>query len=204
MTPPPAKLLFLPGASGNTQFWHPVAERLANPAQKLHIGWPGFGDTPPVPGITGMENLAARVLAEIDRPTALVAQSMGGIVAVLAALERPELITHLVLTVTSGGVDMSDLDAQDWRPDFAAANPTLPRWFLDDRTDLTLRLAELRMPVLLLWGDADLISPVRVGQRLAQLLPQAELHVFPGADHSLGSTHADEVARLIDRHLAYR
>ena len=202
MPPSPTKLLFLPGASGNTQFWHPVAQRLTHPAQQRHIGWPGFGDTPPSPDIAGMQDLATRVLTEIDQPTALVAQSMGGIVAVLAALERPELITHLTLTVTSGGVDMSDLDAQDWRSEFAAANPTLPRWFLDDRTDLTLRLAELRMPVLLLWGDADSISPVRVGKRLARLLPHAELHVFPGADHSLGFTHADEVARLIDRHLA--
>ncbi|SCX63844.1 Pimeloyl-ACP methyl ester carboxylesterase [Pseudomonas sp. NFACC32-1] len=202
MPPSPTKLLFLPGASGNTQFWHPVAQRLTHPAQQRHIGWPGFGDTPPSPDIAGMQDLATRVLTEIDQPTALVAQSMGGIVAVLVALERPELITHLTLTVTSGGVDMSDLDAQDWRLEFAAANPTLPRWFLDDHTDLTLRLAELRMPVLLLWGDADPISPVRVGQRLARLLPRAELHVFPGADHSLGFTHADEVARLIDRHLA--
>ena len=102
----PAKLLFLPGASGNTRFWLPVAERLAHPAQHVHIGWPGFGDTPPLPSVTGMDDLVTRVLAEIDRPTALVAQSMGGIVAVLAALERPELITHLTLTVTSGGVDM--------------------------------------------------------------------------------------------------
>ncbi|MCM2463394.1 alpha/beta hydrolase [Pseudomonas sp. CG7] len=202
MTASPAKLIFLPGASGNTQFWHPVAERLAHPAQQVHIGWPGFGDTPPVPGVTGMNDLVVRVLTEIDRPTALVAQSMGGIVAVLAALERPELITHLVLTVTSGGVDMSALGAHDWCPDFAAANPTLPSWLLDDCTDLTHRLVELRMPVLLLWGDADPISPVRVGQHLAQLLPRAELHVFPGADHSLGFTHADEAARLIERHLA--
>jgi pimeloyl-ACP methyl ester carboxylesterase len=96
---------------------------------------------------------------------------------------------------------MSALGAHDWRPDFAAANPTLPSWFLDDQTDLTLRLAELRMPVLLLWGDSDPISPVRVGQRLAQLLPRAELHVFPGADHDLGFTHAAEVARLIEGHL---
>ncbi|WP_259695895.1 hypothetical protein [Pseudomonas frederiksbergensis] len=46
---------------------------------------------------------------------------------------------------------MSALGAHDWRPDFAAANPTLPSWFLDDRTDLTLRLVELRMPVTI--GD---------------------------------------------------
>lgn len=42
------------------------------------------------------------------------------------------------------GVDsMSALGAQDWRPDCAAANPNLPRWFLDDRTDLSARLAGL-------------------------------------------------------------
>ena len=97
---------------------------------------------------------------------------------------------------------MSALGAQDWRPDFEAANPNLPRWFLRDRTDLTARLAELHMPVLLLWGDADPISPVRVGQRLVELLPLAELHVISGGGHDLGSTHAAEVARLIDRHLA--
>lgn len=75
------------------------------------------------------------------------------------------------------GVDsMSALGAQDWRPDCAAANPNLPRWFLDDRTDLSARLAGLYMLVLLLWGDADPISPVRVGQRLAELLLRAELH----------------------------
>ena len=197
----PDQLLFLPGASGNTQFWHPVAQKLATRAQKFHVGWPGFGDTPSIPGVNSMDDLVVRVLDDIDQPTALVAQSMGGIVAVRVALERPELITHLTLTVTSGGVDMSALGAHDWRPDFAAANPTLPSWFLDDQTDLRLRLAELRMPVLLLWGDSDPISPVRVGQRLAQLLPRAELHVFPGADHDLGFTHAAEVARLIEGHL---
>lgn len=77
---------------------------------------------------------------------------MGGIIAVRAALERPERVTHLVLSVTSDGVNMPALGAQDWRPDFAAENPDLPRWFLDDQSDLTDRLAELHMPVLLLWG----------------------------------------------------
>lgn len=198
----PDQLLFLPGASGNTEFWRPVAERLTTGAQKRHVGWPGFGDTPSTPSVTGMDDLVARVLADVDRPTALVAQSMGGIVAVRVALERPELITHLILTVTSGGVDMSALGAQDWRAQFAADNPTLPRWFLDDQTDLTDRLDELHMPVLLLWGDADPISPVRVGQRLAQLISHAQLHVFPEGGHDLGFTQAGQVAGLIDKLLA--
>ncbi|QXI26050.1 alpha/beta fold hydrolase [Pseudomonas vanderleydeniana] len=197
----PEKLLFLPGASGNTRFWLPAAERIAHPAQALHFGWPGFGDTPANPKVNGLEDLVDLVLGEIDRPAALVAQSMGGIVAVRAALERPDLITHLILTVTSGGVDMSAFGAEDWRADFAATYPGLPRWFLDEQRDLSARMAELRMPVLLLWGDADPISPVGVGQRLAQLLPNADLQVFAGGGHDLGHTHAVEVAALIESHL---
>lgn len=97
---------------------------------------------------------------------------MGGVVAILAALAKPQLITHLVLSVTSGGIELSP------------------------------QLSRLQMPALLLWGDADPISPVRVGERLASLLPRAALKVFADAGHDLGQMHADEVAALIDRHLA--
>ncbi|SFP39880.1 hypothetical protein SAMN05216229_102138 [Geopseudomonas sagittaria] len=68
MTTSPSKLLFLPGASGNTESWRPAAERLAHPAQQVHIGWPGFGSTPPDSGVTGMADLVASVLPEIDQP----------------------------------------------------------------------------------------------------------------------------------------
>lgn len=202
MTISPEKILFLPGASGNSQFWHPVAEALETPIAAHHMGWPGFGNTPPNSNVSSLHHLALLALAEIDRPTVLVAQSMGGVVAVQIALERPELITHLVLTVTSGGMNLSDLGAEDWRTEFETHNPNLPRWFLDDHTDLSARLHELRMPVLLLWGGADPLSPVRVGQRLAQLIPNARLEVFPEAGHDLGCTHARAVARFIDEHLA--
>nr|WP_240931616.1 alpha/beta fold hydrolase [Azotobacter chroococcum] len=194
--------MFLPGASGSTRFWRPAADLLVHPAQKVHVGWPGLGSTPADPGVTRFADLVARVVAEIDQPTALVAQSMGGVIAMLAALERPELVTHLVLTATSGGVDMESLGAQDWRPMFVEANLFVPQWFIDYREDLTPRLAELRTPTLLLWGDDDPVSPVSVGQRLAALLPRAELHVFPGGDHRLAKILAAEVAPLIDRHLA--
>ncbi|MNF15644.1 hypothetical protein D3C80_2183430 [compost metagenome] len=35
-------------------------------ASERHIGWPGFGSTPPDPSVTGMADLVARVLLEID------------------------------------------------------------------------------------------------------------------------------------------
>lgn len=66
---------------------------------------------------------------------------------------------------------------------------------------LAERLPGIQVPALRLWGDADPISPVRVGQRLASLLPRAELHGFPGGDHDLASGFARDVGPLTDRHL---
>ncbi len=198
----PSQLLFLPGATGNTRFWQPVADLLIHPATKRHIGWPGFGPTPPEASVTGIDDLVARTVAEIDQPTALIAQSMGGVIAIRAAVERPHLVTHLVLTVTSGGIATADLGARDWRPEFLAANPRLPRWFNSFTEDLAPSLQLVEVPALLLWGDADPISPVAVGERLASLLPRAELHVLAGGTHDLANTLASSIAPLIDEHLA--
>lgn len=198
----PTQLLFLPGASGNTAFWGPVAELLAVRAAKQLLGWPGFGPTPPDPTVTGLEDLVARVVERIDQPTALIAQSMGGVIALRAAMELPGLVTHLVLTATTGGIDIEKLGASDWRPEFVKANPSLPAWFSSYRVDLTAHIPSIVAPSLLLWGDADPISPVAVGERLASLLPRAELHVLPLGDHDLGNTMSRTIAPLIDKHFA--
>jgi len=197
-----AQLLFLPGASGDTRFWEPVERRLRHPAAVHHIGWPGFGPTPRDPHVNGIDDLVARVVARIDRPTALIAQSMGGVVAIRAALERPGLVTHLVLTVTSGGVNIAALGGQDWRPAYFEANRSIPAWFAAYGDDMSEAIRTIAAPALLLWGDADPISPVAVGERLKALLPRAELHVLAGGAHNLANAMADRVAPLVDDHLA--
>lgn len=194
--------IFLPGAMGRTEQWHPISTQLAHPGERLHFGWPGFGSTPADPLVSGIDDLVRLVVARINKPTALLAQSMGGVVAIRAALEKPALITHLVLAVTSGGVDVRGLGGSDWRPAFRQANPHLPDWFSTNQADLSERLAELTMPVLLLWGDADPISPVGVGKHLLGLFPRAQLHVVAGGDHDLVEVHAQGLAPIIDAHLA--
>lgn len=181
----PERLLFLPGASGDTSFWRPLEQRLACRAERLHLGWPGFGDTPPRPGVEGFDDLLALVLEPLDRPCALIAQSMGG-----------------VLAATSGGLPMAELGATDWRAGFRTSLSHLPDWFATETTDLSGLLAEVAAPTLLLWGDADPFSPVAAGERLALLLPDARLHVINGGDHDLGLHHAGRLAPLIDAHLA--
>ena len=165
------------------------------------LAWPGLGGVPSEPGVSGIADLVARVVREITGPVALLAQSMGGVIAVRAALEKPELVRHLVLSVTSGGIDVASLGAQDWRPTIREHNPGGPSWFVDEQADLTERLREIAVPVLLLWGDADPISPVAVGRRLAELFPNAELVVFEGGTHDLILERAEDVAPHIDKHL---
>ncbi|MGQ0550949.1 MAG: alpha/beta fold hydrolase [Armatimonadota bacterium] len=201
-TPPADRVIFLPGASGDGRFWAPVAARLPYPLDRVVLDWPGFGRAPRDPEVRGLQDLVTLVLDRIDRPVDLVAQSMGGVIAVRVALQRPHMIRHLVLAATSGGIDVSRFGARDWRDEYEEAYPAAPPWFIDDRTDLAPLIPSIHSPTLLIWGDADPISPVAVGEYLARLLPRSRLVVIRGGEHMLGRDRADEVAPFIANHLA--
>jgi pimeloyl-ACP methyl ester carboxylesterase len=166
------------------------------------VGYPGFGATSADPNVNGIEDLVGMVAAEIDQPTALVAQSMGGVIATLVALRCPNLVTHLVLVATSGGIDISGLGAEDWRESFAEANPLLPNWFAMFKGDFSSELVRIEIPILLIWGDDDPISPVAVGQKLEKLFPTARLLVVPGGQHDLANKYAAMIAPLVESHLS--
>lgn len=197
------KLLFLPGAGASPQFWRPVGRRLPSAWQKIYLGWPGLGREPPDPAVTRLDDLVNLAEAAMsDGPADLLAQSMGGVVAMKLALRRPERVRRIVLTVTSGGVDMAGLGGADWRPGYRASHPAAMDFILDERENLSDRIGLIACPVLLLWGDSDPISPVAVGERLLSLLPDARLVVLPGGTHDLVVERADEVAPLIEAHLS--
>jgi pimeloyl-ACP methyl ester carboxylesterase len=198
MTP----LLFLPGSGASPDFWKPVGARLPADWPKHYFGWPGIGHQPPDPAINGFDDLLAMVVARMTGPVDLVAQSMGGVLAARIALEHPQLVRRLVLTVTSGGVDMSLLGASDWHPAYRREYPEAADWIYEPRVAGPLPVERIAAPTLLLWGDNDPISPLAVGEHLARRLPNARLHVVKGGGHDIAQTHADEVAPLIERHLA--
>jgi pimeloyl-ACP methyl ester carboxylesterase len=200
----PSRLLFLPGALGNRDFWQPLAGELRFHADRVFLVYPGFANVPADPSITSFDDLVEMVVSRIDCPTALIAQSMGGVLAIEAAIRKQSLITHLVLVATSGGLDTSKLGAVNWRQTFEQDHPDLPNWFTSFNTDLTSELSGIDVPVLLLWGDCDLISPIGVGKALVNHLPNATLHVVPGGQHDLARVHAQSIAPLIDAHLQSR
>src|SRR5262249_380559 len=145
--------------------------------QKEHFGWPGLGNEPHDPAVKGMDDLVRLVAARMDGPVDLVAQSMGGVIAVRLALERPQSVRRLVLVVTSGGVNMAGLGADDWRSDYRRSFPRAAEWVTEMRSSPELPVEKIAAPTLLVWGSADAISPVAVGRHLLVRLPDAQLHV---------------------------
>jgi pimeloyl-ACP methyl ester carboxylesterase len=121
-----SKVLFLPGASGSASFWKPVADRAG--VDGVFFAWPGLGDEPALPDINGIDDLIDLVADEVTEPVDIVAQSMGGLIAIKLALAFPGMVKRLVLAVTSGGVPVADLGGSDWRPDYFAAYPRAATW----------------------------------------------------------------------------
>jgi len=197
-----ASLFFLPGSGASPDFWKPVGGLLPADWPKTYFGWPGLGHQPHDPTIKGIDDLVRLVASRMEGAVDLVAQSMGGVIAARLALERPDRVRRLVLTVTSGGVDMVGLGAADWRPNYRKTFPNAAPWITEPRVASPLPVERIGQPTLLIWGEADAISPLAVGEHLAARIADARLHVVPGGDHDVARTHADTVARLIADHLA--
>jgi len=79
----------------------------------------------------------------------------------------------------------------------AALTKVAEAWFVGGRQllDLKGQVAELKMPVQLIWGREDRIIPVAHGEALAARLP---VHILDQAGHLPHMEKAGEVNRLLN------
>jgi pimeloyl-ACP methyl ester carboxylesterase len=188
---------FVPGAAGLASFWAPVVERLPATWHTQLVDLPGLGPVPPHPDVSSYEDLVDYVARAIGVPTVLVGQSMGGFIALRLALRYPHLVTHLVLVVAAGGVDMTGHGASDWRHDYGTTYPRAQAWARGPVPDLTEELGAIRIPVLLVWATRDAISPLSVAHTFASRIPGASLVTFDSDDHWVARQCADEMAAAV-------
>ena len=104
--------LCLHGLAGSSRNWTDLMDLLRPRLAADALDLPGFGDSPPRPdGRYSVAALVQTVTALIERrdrgPVHLVANSLGGAVAVKVAATRPELVTTLTLVSPA---------LPDWRP----------------------------------------------------------------------------------------
>jgi pimeloyl-ACP methyl ester carboxylesterase len=195
-------VLFLPGARGAAEFWHPVGALLPETWGKVYFSWPGLGDEPPDARIDSFDDLVGLVETQLTVGCDLVAQSIGGIVAVRVALRNVTKVRRLVLVATSGGVDVASLGGSEWREAYRRAHPQAAAWITTEHADHTADFRSIPVPTVLIWGDRDEISPPSVGRALRSLLPLASMSVLAGGTHGLAVERPNEVAALIAEHLA--
>ncbi len=79
-----------------------------------------------------------------------------------------------------------------------------PKVFLEmllrmDDHDLEGWLPQIAVPTLVFGGEADLFTPLRCSQRMAELIPNAELMVLPEGSHAAIVEHPETITRRLDR-----
>lgn len=129
--------------------------------------------------------------------------SMGGLVSVLAAAERPADVTGLALLFPALCV------ADHWRERLPNVedipetmdfwNLTLGRVFFTSMRDLDVfsMLPMLTQPTVIFQGDQDPVVPLADSERAEKAFPDATLHVFPGEGHGFSPAGSGQVDALL-------
>ena len=70
------------------------------------------------------------------------------------------------------------------------------------RSQVRARLAEIRIPTLIVWGERDRILPVRHGRALHEGIAGSKLRVFPRCGHCPQIERADDFCETVESWLA--
>lgn len=146
----------------------------------------------------------------------LAGVSMGGWIAATVALDKPQVISRLMLFDSAGMEYHLSFDQAIFTPQtdeqvdqlMAVATPDPPRlpdfvkadyirrsnrdgWVVQRALasmvsgvdNLDKRFNALKIPLLLVWGKQDVITPLSVGEAMHRAAPQSTLVVFDGCGH---------------------
>jgi pimeloyl-ACP methyl ester carboxylesterase len=215
-------VLLLHGGFCTNETWDPQrADFAANhrvflPERRAH------GHTPDVEGPLSYHDMSSDTIdfltSVVEKPAHLVGWSDGGIVALLVAIARPDLVRKIAVTGANfksapelgmaEGLDELTADAPDmgmFRAMYEAASPDGPEhWptvvgklveMYRTEPDISLEdLGHISAPTLVLVGDDDIV-PLEHTLELYRAIPNSELAVVPGTSH----THFMEKPSLVNR-----
>lgn len=229
--PGPDTVLALNGWSAAWEAWQPTFELLSTSMRCLSYDTRGTGDSPASAEAISFEGLVDDVFRVLDahgvERCVLAGESLGGFIAVNAALRHPERLLGLAL-VASPPVVSPEATARlvaGARRDYPATVTLFARMCLGEpgtehlqpwaeglfrgatsETAVRLfevchgvapKLAEVKVPTVVLHGTADQVVPVAAGRALAGAIPGARFVELQGAGHAPTVTRAVEVAEAI-------
>lgn len=190
-------VVLLHGLSGSSRWWLRNVDALAERHLVATVDLGRFGRLP----FDEIVALIARWLETFGEPVHLFGHSMGGLLAISLAAQRPDLVRSLVL-ISAVGIPfkLNPLPhvaalpkppyggpgiARVLLPDFFRTGPTSIA-FAGTRVllaDIRERMRAIRLPTLLVWGAADPLVPLRYGEAMQHEIPGARLEVIARAAH---------------------
>ncbi|GAA1173606.1 pimeloyl-ACP methyl ester carboxylesterase [Kitasatospora gansuensis] len=218
-------LLLLHGGLCTNETWDAQRPALAAEYRVFLPERRAHGRTPDVAGPLSYRDMAddtVRFLESVVRgPAHLVGWSDGGIVALLVAIARPDLVRKVVaiganfrptpeVVAAPAMLDHLTPDGPElapFREMYAAVSPdgaehwpvVADKMFRMFATQPTISLAELAgigAPTLVLVGDDDMMTLEHTVE-LYRTIPHSELAVVPGASHALPLEKPAETNRII-------
>jgi pimeloyl-ACP methyl ester carboxylesterase len=218
---PGEALLLLHGGLGSSDddLLNSIGPALVDRYRVVAFDRRGHGHTADTDADFHYSDMAAETIGVLEHvvggPAHLVGWSDGGIVALLVALARPDLVRKLVVIGTNYHRDgvlpieagPQSLLGQALATAYAERSPDGPGHFeivlgkslaliKAEPTLTTDDIAGIAQPTLVMVGDDDLI-PLAHTCSLYEALPRGQLAVVPGASHALPLEHPELVARLI-------
>jgi pimeloyl-ACP methyl ester carboxylesterase len=153
----------------------------------------------------------------VKEPAHIVGWSDGGIIGIMIAIERPELVKSLVLiganfhyNGTLGDFEIGEISAEDraeyaiYSPDSAETQDVIYQRFMKmwpSEPDIALEeIKKIQCPVLVMAGDDDVISHAHTVE-LFEALPLGQLAIVPGTSHILPKEKPGLVNLLITEFL---
>ncbi|WP_020375138.1 alpha/beta fold hydrolase [Sulfobacillus thermosulfidooxidans] len=132
-------IIMLHAGVSEHHMWDAQWPRLVSRMRAIRFDWPGFGETPHVPGPFSYADDVLRILDALDiRQATLMGCSFAGSVAIQVALQHPERIGRLVL-VSSG---VPGFQASSPAPELDALFSEADQAFLHDNPARALELME--------------------------------------------------------------
>ncbi|HVB70023.1 MAG TPA: alpha/beta hydrolase [Acidimicrobiales bacterium] len=214
------------GLSSSASPLRSIGPRLAEEFRVAAFDRRGHGRTADTVEPFHYEEMATETIAFLEflgGRSHLVGHSDGGIVALLTALRRPDLVRRAVAVganfhhdavATSGSLTFEGPDFEEWAEKFGAQSPdgAAHARVVADKS-LTLFATEPNMsatdfammsrPVLVMSGDDDVV-PLAHSIALYESMPDAQLAVVPGSSHAVLKERPAESARIIRRFLTQR
>lgn len=217
-------LLLLHGGYGTGDSLAAIGQELAKHFRVIAPDRRGHGHTPDVEGPLTYDDMAADTIALMEtmclEKAHMVGYSDGGILCLLIALRRPELVSHMVplsanfhheglapqakamlpnLTPDVMRMVMPEAVAayEKYSPDgpehFAVMFEKTKQMFTTQPTLTVEELSKISVPTLVMAADRDMMT-VEHTFALFQAIPNAQLCIVPGATHSLAFDRAEDVS----------